>query len=90
MSVFAVVLREPNEEVRNRLKAEYPGHYRLSPTFALVPADEVSEDIAIKVGIKGDERARNVSGVVFKLQDAWSGYTTQSLWEWLKSHREEF
>ena len=90
MSVFAVVLREPNQQVLDRLDAEYPDNFQLSRTFAVVSSDELSQSVATKVGIKGENRAPGVSGAVFILQGAYSGYTDRSLWEWLGKHEDDF
>lgn len=88
MAIFAVVLKQPNQNVRERLAAEYPDHYQLSDTFSLVESGELAETIAIKAGIKGESQAPDVSGVVFRLGRAYSGYTTRSLWEWLGARQD--
>ena len=90
MPVFAIVLREPNQQVLDRVDAEYPDNFRLSATFSVVASDELSETVATKVGIKGKDQAPDVSGAVFMLRGPYSGYTTRSLWEWLGKHEEDF
>ena len=90
MSVFAMVLREPNQQVLDRLDAEYPDNFQLSPTFAVVSSDELTQSVATKVGIKGENQVQGVSGAVFILQGAYSGYTDRSLWEWLRKHEDDF
>ena len=90
MPVFAIVLKEPNQQVLDRVDKEYPGSFRLSPTFAMVSSDELSERVATKVGIKGENQAPEASGAVFMLRGAYSGYTTRSLWEWLGRHEGDF
>ena len=82
--VFAVVLDEPNSNVEQRLRNEYAVH-RHTDTFLLVPVEQhvTTDDVAAKAGIKG--QGRDVSGVVFKMNAAYSGYTDKALWEWLSS-----
>ena len=81
--VLAVVLDKPQGKVLERLGKEFANVFEYSSTFLLVPVDlSVStSDVAQKAGIKG--RARDATGVVFKLNSAYSGYTRKELWEWL-------
>lgn len=90
MSVFAVVLRESNSEVTERLKEAYPGFYKLNETFFLVEGSSLAETVAESVGIKGDDRIESASGVVFRLNNiAYSGFTVRSLWDWLQMTEEK-
>ena len=85
MSVYAIVLLEENREVENRIRTHFPDHYKYSPSFFLVEADILTEEVAITVGIKGENRVENASGFVLKLEEfTYAGYTTRSLWEWFK------
>ena len=90
MPVFAIVLREPNQQVLDRIDAEYPNHFHLSPTFSVVSSNDLTESVAMKAGIKGENQARDASRAVFMLQGSYSGYTTRSLWEWLGRHEGDF
>ena len=86
MSVFAVVLKEPNEQSQAGLRQAYPDSFRLTETVMLVRSALIlTEEIAQKAGIKGDHRF--TTGVVFKLNRAYSGYFEKTAWEWLQ--REE-
>ncbi len=89
MRVFAVVLNEANPDVASRIEAKYPDHYKWSDTFFLVTSDAIAETVAIAVGIKGDDRVEASRGVVFKLDKAYSGYSSRSLWEWLTLVEEQ-
>ena len=84
-AVFAVVLNTPNEQSTNRLGNAYPDMYQLNETVSLVRTSGLAETVANAAGIKGENRF--ASGVVFKLNRAYSGYTGRSVWEWLQ--REE-
>ena len=86
MNIFAVVLAFSNPEVERRVEDVYPEHFRLNDTFFLVPSSSIAETVAVKTGIKGDDRAENANGVVFKLNDAYAGHTTRALWDWLKTY----
>ena len=90
MPVFAIALRESNQQVLDRIDAEYPDNFRLSPTFSVVSSSDLTENVAVKAGIKGENQVPDVSGAVFMLQGAYSGYTTRSLWEWLGRHEDDF
>ena len=89
--LFAVSLLKPNSEVYQRIEDYYPDNFRYSDTLCLVAVDHptVSQDVAVTIGIKGDDRVPDSSGVVFKLNTGYSGYTTRSLWEWLESMSDE-
>lgn len=81
--VFAVVLDEPDGRVPDRIRKEYANVHQYTDTFYLVAVDPsvVTRDVAVAAGIKGTNR--DATGVVFKLNSAYSGYTRKSLWEWL-------
>ena len=64
--------------------AKYPAHYELNKTFFLVKSESAAKTIAANVGIGGDNRVEGVNGVVFKLNKSYSGFTSDSLWHWLK------
>lgn len=83
MSIHAVVLTEANAEVSKRIEMRYPQHYALNNTFFLVRSEEITEKVAIDVGIKGDERVEDALGVVFKLNGTYAGYAPRALWDWL-------
>ena len=84
---YAVVLLMPNSEVAERIRKHYPSSYGYSETFFLVHGeiDDLASTIAVKVGLKGENQAQEASGVVFKLNHGYSGYTKPDLWDWLSS-----
>ena len=90
MAVFSIVLKEPNGPAKIRIDDAYPGCFWLGRSFALVTSDELSETVAARAGLKGEDRAQDASGVVFQLEGSYSGHTNRSLWEWLKKHQEDF
>ncbi len=84
MSIFAIVLLSPNEGVEKRLFEKYPKGYKFNSTLYLVQADALAEQVAMSVGVKGDNREPDASGFVIKLERySYSGYTQRSLWDWL-------
>ena len=89
MRTFAIVLNEANPDVAERIKGEYPDHYRITDTLFLIADDTIAEKVATAVGIKGDDRIENARGVVFKLNSAYSGYSSRSLWDWLTAAEEK-
>ena len=90
MAVFAVVLRTPNQEVFKKLNTKYPDHFQLSNTFAVLATGDVSGAVAANIGIKGEDQAEDVSGVVVRLAKAYSGFTMGSFWEWITEHGDDF
>lgn len=88
MSIFAVVLIEPNDQVAQLIKDRYPNpnHHQYNPTFYLINTDAIAQAVAENVGVKGENRIENASGFVIKLGAfSYSGYTARSLWDWLGS-----
>ena len=88
MSLFAVVPRQPNQDVEERLRAAYPNNFSLSSTCFIVDDEAFSIDVARKIGLTGGHRVASSSGAVFELGGGYSGHTTGSLWEWLRKHEE--
>ena len=86
MDIFAVFLDNDSTEEPVLLKKHYPDHFELSKNLFLVPSMEIAENVAVKVGLKGDNRS--VTGVVFKLNKSYSGYTNRALWDWLAKVEE--
>lgn len=84
MHVFSILIHNPDERVSERLHQKYGSDslYTISETTILLRTRELAEDVAVAAGIKGEERF--VTGVVFKLNRAYAGYTSRSLWEWLR------
>lgn len=84
MAVFAIVLREANDEVKQRIKEVYPDYYEFNDNFFLVQSDTIAENVAVSVGIKGEKRIEEASGVVVRWSWSYSGHTARSLWDWLE------
>lgn len=86
MSLFAVALKRSNQEVADRIEEHYPNprHYRLTDTFFLLESDELTRDIATKIGVRDEPRASRGNGAVFKITTH-AGYTDEALWEWIGS-----
>ena len=83
MPIHMILLTEPNADVAARIEEKYPGHHQVADNCYLVQSKEITQDIALNVGIKGEDRVEDVTGVVFKLNGAYSGYAARALWEWL-------
>lgn len=89
MAIFAIVLLDSHPQVRERILSRFPGGLEYSQTFFLVEADKLTQDVAIEAGIKGDSRLDGASGFVIKLESfTYSGFTSPSLWEWLKEAKK--
>lgn len=92
--VFAVVLDDKGQQnvdaVGDRLSGEYGAgnvfRYTDGVIYVAVPETATTETTANVAKIKGV--SRDTSGVVFKLNSAYSGYTDKSLWEWLSDAQD--
>ena len=88
MHLHAIVLVDENDQVANRIAEHYPLSRQFNEKVFLVRTEEVSQQVAVKVGIKGDDRIDDALGAVFKLYGAYAGHAPSSLWEWLDSGEE--
>ena len=82
--IYAVALDSPEPAVEGRLKKRFTKVFKHTDTLLLVVggANDLSEDVAVVAGIKGERR--KYSGVVFRLNGSYSGFTKRTLWEWLR------
>ena len=89
MAVFAVYLQDEDEQVRDRLQKRYPEpqHLPLADNLFLVRSESIAQSVAEALGIKGEDR--DATGVVFKLNSAYSGFADRSIWEWLTLEERE-
>lgn len=89
MSVYAIILNEPNSEVLSRVNQVWPNHnYPLSETVIFVAPEGISlvQQIVTTAGMVEEEK---VFGVVLEMPAAsvYRGWNDQNLWEWLdKAH----
>ena len=83
MSIHAILLREPNQQIWNRVRREWPVNYVVSDSIGFIASHDavtLNRDIAEKLGMNDGER---LAGVVVEINDNWFGYHTRDLWEWL-------
>ena len=89
--VFAVVLDSANDAVAEKIRGRYKGgdHYEHTPTLHLlaVDANTLTRTVAEAIGIREGEGENKPigTGVVFKLNGAYAGFTQPTLWEWLSN-----
>lgn len=86
-NIYVVTLARANTEIGKRMKENFPGSYEYTKTVFLVRVDSstLASDIAKGIGLKGNDRVKDASGVVFKLNRGYSGYTKPELWDWLSN-----
>jgi len=86
MKIFVIVLDKQGEsvkeEVYDRLKNKNVKFYRISSATFILKGEYLSGEVAEIVGIKGDDRLKDASGVVFRI-DSYSGFADPSIWEFL-------
>lgn len=89
-SVFGIVLDEPTPESKSRIETAYPDNtYTHTDSFILVETDHVARKVRETIGLGSeDENGKIFKGVVFKLSRSYSGYTSMSLWDWMKGTEE--
>ncbi|MCY4381666.1 MAG: hypothetical protein OXE44_00755 [Nitrospinae bacterium] len=84
-NVFAIALTTPNQSVENLIERNLKGFYRYNDTLYFVHTDGIAENLAVLVGLKGENRIPDSSGFVLKMDGyTYSGYTSRSLWDWFR------
>ena len=73
MANYIVIFDKESDENRHRVAEFYPSAYEHQPAIFFVRSDEVSEIVASKLKIKGEDS--NITGAVFRIGSAYSGYT---------------
>lgn len=76
--VYAVHLKTPGPEVESRLTGSFPSHYKLADNLFLVRSRQLAVHIKEELGID-----HLVNGVVFKLNESYTGFYTSDLWDWM-------
>ena len=86
-NLFAVVLTEGQEAGAARLRAAYPDtqRYELGDNVFIVAGETLSSAVAKSAALTKEQAEEGIRGVVFKLNGSYTGYTRQSLWEWLEN-----
>ena len=84
--LFAVVLTEGQEAGAARLREAYPETqiYPLGENVFIVSGDMLSSAVAKAAALTKEHADEGIRGVVFKLNGSYTGFTRQSLWEWLE------
>ena len=83
MAVFAIFLDDANvDSAGKRIQEHYPGtgHLALDVQLFLVNSDSTLDTVAETVGLKGDNQIPGLTGLILKLNGAYSGFTYQSNW----------
>ena len=91
MRKYAILLNEPTKSVSDKIEElfEKPLHHKVNSTTYLVRSSKVAKDIAVSVGLRDSESESPPSGVVVRLNSAYSGYNDMSLWEWFRLEEDD-
>ncbi len=84
-NIFAVVLAEGHEKVHSLLLETYPNAFQLINGVILVACKELTSSVASAAALTKEKEDQGVRGAVFKLNGSYTGFTRQSLWEWLEN-----
>lgn len=88
-NIFAIILNTPNsEKIEKGIKETYPDYYQISDNCFLVSSPQIADEVANTIKLKGPDRIEETSGVVFKLNGSYAGYSYQSLWDWMDLKHE--
>ncbi len=93
--LFAVVLTDEQDTGAANIENSFTetDWHRLRDGVYVVAHAGLSRDIAIRAGIfenvEEGSKPGKVSGVVFKLNGAYTGYANQAIWEWLEEAGKE-
>ena len=86
--LFAVVLTDKQAEGANLIEGAFGTNdvYHVDSNTFIVAHLGLSRDVAQAAGIFKDSEGTpgDVAGVVFKLNGSYTGFSRQSLWEWLE------
>lgn len=86
--LFAVVLTDEQREGAAKIQAAFDPSdlYHLDANTYVVAHAGLSRDVAQAAGIFKDLEGTpgETAGVVFKLNGSYTGFSRQSLWEWLE------
>lgn len=88
MSLFAVMLAEPDDEISQKLKEEFPRNrrYTVSRTSYIVESDLTAGSILDKLEIGRNESDDDTGAIIFSLNGQYSGFYKNSVWEWIEDH----
>ena len=97
MDIFLVILDEDGtasaSKVQDRIKEKFKeNYYKMSDgCFIVASKQATTRSIAESVGIRGvDNQSPIATGAVFRSPGRnYSGFTDQSLWEWLNSIHDD-
>ena len=91
MRKYAILLNEPAEAVSSKIEELYesPLHHKISDTAYLVRTSKLAKEIAISVGLRDSKLEDPPTGVVVRLNSAYSGYNDASLWEWFTLEEDD-
>lgn len=86
LRVFAVILDDDVsgkdiDKWMERLTKQYPSHHQVNKRTFVVRTKHLASEVSQNVGISPEGAV--ASGVVFRLNGIYSGYTDRSLWDWL-------
>lgn len=88
-NVFAVVLTEEQAKGAALLRESYPGCYEIAENIFLVADDALTGAVADAAALTREKEGEGIRGAVFRLNGSYTGYTRQSMWEWLQEAESE-
>lgn len=83
-SVFAIYIDDADKGVVAQITDAYPGSYRHSDHLVCIETADLPSTIKGRIGFDGSGGQEGPSGVIFKVGSAAVGFTTKTLWEWLR------
>lgn len=85
-NLFAVVLTEGQDAGAAMLREAYSAEkiYPLGDNVFIV-SDDLTGSVAKAAALTKEQADYGIRGVVFKLNGSYTGFTRQSLWEWLEN-----
>ena len=83
MTIYAIVLNEPDDTAWERVKSQWPHHHYIVADCLAFLAPEgpiLTEEIAETVGMNDDDA---ITGVVIEVA-SYNGFNKPGLWEWAR------
>jgi len=91
MTIFAILLPEPNAKLADAIKAAYPHDWlALSDTQFLVSSAGTAMDLSAKIGVADPTNPQKpaVGNAVIMAVSSYYGRAPTPVWEWIKAKLE--
>ena len=91
MAIYVAIVDEGLEVVKKQLKKHYEDRYypyHKADNVFFISSDDIVNKVSenLKITDKDRKQEKSVSGVVLKMNSAYTGYTSREFWNWLSEY----